>query len=234
MPDEPNEAEQNNETQGPNNESVTVTKEELQQFQNDQARLKKMDDIAQDMMGGDTEDYLSALESDLHAANQQPTPKKTPPAAPPANAAAARIQQLEEQVTTLAQNTSAAQIESQWGTFQGQQSALPKEDKSSLTRAEALKLMKGPAGPLAREMVLADSDGEFGGNLFSALASYQQVKQGKKELRKAGAKSEEALNNAKETASLQTGGVPIPASGSEEEQMNEYAAHLSPADPEIE
>lgn len=232
MPDEPNEAEQKPETQGPNDESVTVTKEELQQFQNDQARLKKMDEIAQDMMGGDTEEYLSALENDLHAANQQPKPKKTPPPAPKVDDA--RIQQLEEQVSTLTQNTSAAQIESQWASFQSQQSALPKEEKSSLTRAEALKLMKGPAGPLAREMVLADSDGEFGGNLFAAVASYHQVTQGKKALREAGAKSEEALNNAKETASLQTGGVPIPASGSEEEQMADYASFLSPADPEVE
>lgn len=232
MPDEQKEAEQNLETQGPNNESVTVTKEELQQFQNSQARLKKMDDIAQDMMGGDAEEYLTTLENDLHAANQRPKPEKTPPPAPKADDA--RIQQLEEQVSVLSQNTSAAQIESQWATFQNQQNALLQEDRSSLSRSEALKLMKGPAGPLAREMVLADSEGEFGGNLFAAIASYQQVRQGKKALRDAGAKSEQALSKAKETASLQTGGVPIPASGSDEEQMTDYAAFLSPPDPEIE
>lgn len=234
MPDDPNDSEQKPATQGPDTKPETVTPEELQTLQEKAARLDKMDTIAQDMMGTDSEEYLQSIEQELYTAQEKEKTRAKPAVKPASPGVDPRIEELDSRTQMTAENTVKAQIDAQFATYRVHQMGLPEEDRSSLTKDELLTVLKGHGGPIVKEMVLRDTDGQFEGNLFLGAAHYKTTMDGTKAAREAGAKSEAALNAAKETANLPTGGIPVPATGSEEEQLDEYVATMSPPDPKVE
>lgn len=231
MPDDLNDPEQNPVTQGPDKEPETMTPEELQVLKDKAARLDKMDTIAKDVMGTDAEEYLQAIEQELYTAQQKekvPVKPEVKPTAPPDP----RIDDIDTRTQMTAENAVKAQIDAQWATFQVHQMSLPEGERSSLTKTELLNVLTKD-GVIVKQLVVNDTDGHLDGNLFRGADHYNTVMTQAKAAREAGAKSEAALNAAKETANLPTGGIPIPATGSEEQQLDEYVATLSPPDPEV-
>lgn len=236
MPDDPNESVQDPATQGPDTKPETVTPEELQTLKDKAARLDKMDTIAKDVMGTDAEEYLQAIEQELYVAQEKekaPSKPAVKPEVKPAGTVDPRFDEIDTRSQMTAENTVKAQIDAQFASYKVHQMELPEEERSSLTKTELLTVLKGPGGPVVKDMVVRDADGQFDGNLFLAATHYKTVMDGTKAAREAGAKSEAALNAAKETATLETGGIALPKTGSEEEQLDAYVASLSPPDPEV-
>jgi hypothetical protein len=181
-------------------------------------------------VGGTTEQYLEGLEQELYRRQQaeKETPVTVTPGAP---AVDPKFKDLEEAAVSTAQTSIAAKIEAQYASYKVDQMDLKEEERSSLTRTELTDILKGPAGAVVKDMVDRDKEGEFQGNYFIAATEYKRIIDGMPAARKAGADSAEALRKAKETAEIPAGTAAL-TPGSDEAQLADFVADMSPPDPE--
>lgn len=223
-------------TEGADEEPQKVSDDELQVLQSKAARLDAMDEIASEMAHDTAEDYIDTLEhsmaEQIDTTAPDKAPEKTKPAAPAAPANNPdydkAISQNAANNTATAQNASAALMESQFATYEIRRMKQPKEEQSSYTKEELLKVLRSPKRHVIKEMVAQDSD--HGGNFFRAAEYFLDNTQGKSEERKAGAESEKALNRAKTTAALDRGRAAPGVDTTESDENDDFADELSPPD----
>lgn len=153
-------------------------------------------------------------------------PVTTPPVTQSDNGADKKILQS-------TQLSAQSWLESQYTQWFVTDLARPEDERSSLKKVDIFKLVTGPSG---KAIELMSHEKEFEGNLFAAADVYANMKDYREKARKAGAKSQAALNKAGETANL-PGGVapPQPPSGESPEEMNDKLADsIIQDDPPIE
>ena len=110
----------------------------------------------------------------------------------------------DEDKLKIQQGNTNAILAAQWATYKVDQSELPKENKSPVTKTELDKLIYSKSTGL----MIGQLAQEFDGNVYAAANHYLSIKDVKVKANKEGAESQKALDAAAASTELGTGGKP--------------------------
>ncbi len=175
-----------------------IDADELTRLKEQSGKFEKLQTEATGMGFNDVDNYIDYL-SDKKLEETKDPPKTvsvTKPIAP-----------VTDNNDEAMQMATASYLESQHTQYKMDQNDLSKEERSSFTKTELTKLIRGPKRVAIQELATHD---EFQGNLYTAADYLMNISSIKEKARKEGADSEKVLNDAKETASSVTGTAPAP------------------------
>lgn len=187
----------------PDDSKVTVDRTEFERMQKAEAFYRKLEETAAEFDVETPEEYLDVIEANANrnvteSLANKPAAKKPDEAARPSGG---QPDPGAEQSRVMA---AQAVLTSNWTEFKSDQKDLPQDERSTYSKDDLMKAIRGPEGPVVAKLAHA----KFDGNLFAA-ANYLKTNTDPDRIakaRKAGADSEAAKNRARESADLGTGG----------------------------
>ncbi len=223
-------------------EMVQIDKAELEGLQVSQKVVSDIQEKATNAGFENTPEYVEALEGwSYENLSKQPDEPQTPtaPAKPAEPAAPAQptatsvtiLQEDKDRIQRAEGMATAAYMQTCYNAYDGNNRAKPEAERSKYSREDLLKVINGPRRATVQH--LASQDTTFDGNVYTVADFLLSQAADSKRRKKESDNATVALNNAEQTATIDSTTAPAPAPETDKSDNEKAADAIIQDDPPV-